>query len=179
VSKPFEPEVAAVAKRVETKLVEKLNSLFKRLRAEKGPGRECDNIILLLDGEVAAFLEIEVVSLSRWKRIKTKYPTVRWPISKKETCGEKEEKEGKPVFMASVPKDLSDIFVIDARTWISEGHEEEAPAVVSRLGGTPRVHRYRKRSGEKFWAIGKERVKWGFEGLEDYILSKLGLVKQL
>lgn len=103
----------------------------------------------------------------RWNRIKTKYKTARWPEAKKRHASDEI-----PVFMASIPEDLSDIFIIDAKTWVQEGKEEKERFV--RAGG--KAYRYRKGGEEPFWAIDKNRVYWGFEDLEKYILKTLGLV---
>jgi hypothetical protein len=164
-SKPFDIELAKKARKKEVGLVEKLKQLFKTLRVELGPGKN-HNIELFLENRKIAAIEVEVVRQDRWNKIKTKYPTVRWSAAKKRYATEE-----MPVFMASTPDDLSDIFVIDARTWVREGREEKERFV--RAGGKTYV--YRKGGEEPFWAIDKNKVHWGYDGLEEYILKTLGL----
>lgn len=168
-SKPFQRDLMEKAREKEKELAAKLDSLFKTLNAEPGPAKKCDNIVLKHGERKVAYLEVEIVGQDRWERLKTRYPTVRWPLAKKETCPEKEREDGIPVFMASVPEDLSDIAIIEARKWIEKGREEKSLFV--RAGG--QFFRYRKGGEEKFWAIDKNELFWGFEGLEEYLLSVL------
>lgn len=165
-SKPFDIELAKKARKKEVGLVEKLKQIFKTLRVELGPGKNHDIELFLGDRKIAA-IEVEVVRQDRWNKIKTRYPTVRWSAAKKRYAT-----EAIPVFMASTPDDLSDIFVIDARTWVKEGKEEKERFV--RAGGKTYV--YRKGGEEPFWAIDKNKVHWGYDGLEEYMLKTLGLV---
>lgn len=164
--KPFNSELAEKSRQKEIELVKKLQQIFKTLRPELGPGKN-HNIEIFLENRKIAAVEVEVVRKDRWEKIKTEYKTVRWPKSKKRYATEEV-----PVFMASVPEDLSDIFAINAKTWVQEGEEEKAPFV--RAGG--KVYRYRKGGEEPFWAIDKSKVRWGFEKLEKYIMETLGLV---
>lgn len=163
--KPFNIDLARKARKKEVELSEKLKSLFKQLKPELGPGKNHD-IELFCDQRKIAALEVEVVRQDRWAKIKEKYPTARWPIGKKRYA-----EDEIPVFMTSVCEDLSDILAIDARTWVLEGKEEKAPFV--RAGGQP--IRYRKGQEEPFWGIDKSKAHWCFEGLEDYIIKKLGI----
>lgn len=165
-SKPFDFELAKKIRQKEIKLVEKLKQVFKTLRPEVGPGKNHDIEIFQENRKIAA-VEVEVVRKDRWNRIKTKYKTARWPEAKKRYA-----EDEIPVFMASVSEDLSDIFFIDAKTWVQEGKEEKEMFV--RAGG--KAYRYRKGGEERFWAIDKSRVNWGFDGLEEYIIKTLGLV---
>ncbi|MBS7633920.1 hypothetical protein KEJ34_00225 [Candidatus Bathyarchaeota archaeon] len=121
---------------------------------------------LFLENCKVAAIEVEVVRQDRWGKIKTQYPTVRWSAAKKRYAIDEF-----PVFMASTPDDLSDIFIIDAKTWVREGKEERERFV--RAGGKTYV--YRKGGEEPFWAIGKDRVHWGYGDIEKYILKILGL----
>lgn len=164
-SKPFDKELAKKSRKKEAELVEKLNKIFKILRAELGPGKN-HNIELFFENRKVAAIEVEVVRQDRWVKIKTQYPTVRWSAAKKRYATNEV-----PVFMASTPDDLSDIFVIDAETWVMEGKEERERFV--RAGGKTYV--YRKGGEEPFWAIDKGRVHWGYGDLEKYILITLGL----
>lgn len=163
-SKPFDVELAKKTRQKETKLVEKLKQVFKKLRPELGPGKN-HNIEIFQENRKIAAIEVEVVRKDRWNKIKTKYKTVRWPEAKK-----RHAEDEIPVFMASIPEDLSDIFILDAKTWVQEGKEEKERFV--RAGG--KAYRYRKGGEEPFWALDKGRVHWGFEELEKYILKTLG-----
>jgi len=164
-SKPFDVELAKKTRQKEIKLVEKLKQIFKTLRPELGPGKN-HNIEIFQENRKIAAMEVEVVRKDRWNKIKTKYKTARWPEAKKRYA-----QDEIPVFMASVPEDLSDIFVIDAKTWVQEGTEEKERFV--RAGG--KAYTYRKGGEEPFWAIDKSRVHWGFEELETYLKKALGL----
>lgn len=164
-SKPFDVELAKRTRQKEIKLVQKLKEIFEKLRPEVGPGKNHDIEIFQEDRKIAA-IEVEVVRQNRWKKIKTEYPTARWPEAKKRYA-----EDEIPVFMASVPQDLSEIFIIDAKTWVQEGKLEKARFV--RAGG--KAYRYRKGGEEHFWAIDKNKVLWGFEGVENYITQTLGL----
>lgn len=159
-SKPFNEELERESRIKEEELVKKLNQIFKKLRAKLGPGRD-HNIELLFENRKVAAMEVEVIPQEhrdRWDKIKTKYRTVRWPIAKK-----KYAENNIPVFMATTPPDLSDILYIDAKTWVNEGKEEKERVV--RAGG--RTYIYRAGSEERFWAIDKNKVHWGYEGLEE------------
>lgn len=70
--------------------------------------------------------------------------------------------------MASVDERLTNIAVIDAETWAREEKEEKERAVRSR----GRLFVYREGQEESFWGIPKEKVRFGFEGLEEYLLLK-------
>jgi hypothetical protein len=164
-SKPFDRELAKKARKKEAELVEKLKRTFKKLRVELGPGKD-HNIELFFENRKVAAIEVEVVRQDRWNKIKSTYPTVRWSAAKKRYAA-----DAIPVFMASTPDDLSDIFIIDAKTWVERGREEKERFV--RAGG--RAYIYRKGGEEPFWAIDKTKVHWGYEGLEEYILKTLGL----
>lgn len=164
-SKPFDFELAKKTRKKEIELVKKLKKIFKILRPELGPGKNHDVEIFRENSKIAA-IEVEVVRQDRWNKIKTKYKTARWPQAKKRYAFNEI-----PVFMASVPHDLSDIFIIDAKTWVREGKEEKARFV--RAGG--KAYRYRKGGEEPFWAIDKSIVHWGFEGLEKYIIKTLDM----
>jgi len=162
-SKPFNFELARKTRQKEVELVEKLKKVFKTLRPELDPGKNHDIEIFQESRKVAA-IEVEVVRKDRWDKIKTKYKTARWPEAKKRFA-----EDEIPVFMASVPDDLSDIFIIDAKTWVQEGKEEKERFV--RAGG--KTYAYRKGGEEPFWAIEKSKVYWGFEELEKYIIKTL------
>jgi hypothetical protein len=141
-SKPFNKELAAKEKETRQKLVDKLNKIFKKLKAETLSGKNTD--IRVYDPSDPSFeilLEMEGVRPDRWDKIKSKYPTVRWPLAKKK----KYKNLSTPLVMVSVKDDeeISDIFAVDYETWIHEGHEEKAPFV--RAGG--KAYSYRK--GEK------------------------------
>jgi hypothetical protein len=165
-SKPFDVELAKKTRQKEIKLVEKLKHVFKTLIPELGPGKN-HNIKIFWENREIAAIEVEVVRQDRWNKIKTKYPTVRWSEAKKRYATDEI-----PVFMASTPDDLSDIFIIDAQTWVKEGKEEKERFV--RAGG--KAYIYRKGGEEPFWAMDKSKVHWGFEKLEKYIMKTLGLV---
>lgn len=79
--KPFERELAEEAEEKEIELAEKLNRVFKKLRAKRD-GRD-HNISLLLDGKLVGIMEVEVISQRRWEKLISTYLTVRWPIAKK------------------------------------------------------------------------------------------------
>lgn len=165
-SKPFDSSLAKKTRQKEVELVKKLTQVFKTLKPEVGPGKNHDIEIFYQNSKVAA-VEVEVVRKDRWDKIKSKYPTVRWPEAKK-----RHAENEVPVFMASVPDDLSDIFIIDAKTWVQEGKEEKAMFV--RAGG--KAYRYRKGGEEPFWAMDKSKVHWGYEELEKFMMKTLKLV---
>jgi hypothetical protein len=165
-SKPFNSELAKKSRQREAELVKKLQQTFKTLQPQLGPGKN-HNIELFLQNRKVAAIEVEIVRKDRWDKIKTKYKTARWPEAKKRYATDEI-----PVFMASTPEDLSDIFAIDAKTWVEKGEEEKAGFVSA--GG--KRYRYRKGGEEPFWAIDKSKVHWGFEKLEEYIMKTLGLV---
>lgn len=147
------------------KLVDKLNSIFKKLNAKMLSGRNTDiEVYDPNNPSICIYLEMEAVGGDRWDRIKSKYPTVRWSLAKKE----KYSKTDKPIVMVSVRKDdLSDIFAIEYSLWVKEGHLEKERHVTA--GGKRYV--YRKGGEEPFWAISKDKVHWGYEGLEEYLIS--------
>lgn len=166
--KPFDKELARKSREKETLLVNKLNAIFRKLTATLGPGKNFDIIITCkINPLCKAYVEVEVVRPDRWEKIKNKYNTIRWPLSKKV----KYEGKTELILMASVKgdNDLSEIFIINYETWVKEGHEEKAPFV--RAGGKP--FRYRKGQEEPFWAIEKEKAIWGYDKLEEYILIEM------
>ncbi|MEM0382364.1 MAG: hypothetical protein QW580_06895 [Nitrososphaerota archaeon] len=168
-SKPFDRELAKKEEVTRKKLVEKLNKVFKRLKAEVRGGKNADIVIYdRKDPSTPIYLEMEGARPDRWDKIKTgKYPTVRWPLAKKE----KYKDFKAPLVMATVRDDeeVSDICVIDYDTWIKEGHEEKERYV--RAGG--KAYSYRKGGEEPFWAIARGKAHWGYEGLEEYLISVL------
>lgn len=166
--KPFDKELAKDAELKTKELVRILNNNLKYFVAELGPGKNSDLVLKhKLDPILEIHVEVEIVRGDRWKRIQKEYPTVRWPIAKKEKCIEYSRK-GKLLIMMSANRDnLSEIFYVDCNTWINEGKEERAPYV--RAGS--KSYRYRKHQEERFWAIEKDKVHWGVEGLEKFLLD--------
>lgn len=166
--KPIDYGLVKKEKELRTIWVNKLNNeVFKVLRAQMPSGKNTDVIVYdPRDPSRKIHLEVEFVRSDRWEKIKgCKYETVRWPIAKKEKY---REFQGCLV-MVSVKEDLSDIFYIDYKKWVLNGSEEKAPFV--RAGG--KVYRYRKGAEERFWAIPKQAVCWGYDEFETYLLSLL------
>jgi hypothetical protein len=169
--KPFDKDLADMATQKAAELVSLLNKHLKKFHAKLGPGKDSDIIITYLpEPSVNIFVEVEVVRADRWERIKKgKYPTVRWPLAKKHKC-ENYSKVGKLLILLSVNEsNLNEMFYIDCESWVKQGHEEKAPFV--KAGG--KGYRYRKGQEEPFWAIEKERVMWGIEKFEDFLLTLL------
>jgi hypothetical protein len=166
-SKPFQPELAKKEKETRKRLVNKLNGIFKRLRATPGPGKNTD--IEVYDPQDPSFkiqLEMEAARPDRWDKIKSgEYKTVRRPLAKKE----KYKDSRFAIDMVTVRDDtnVSDILAVDYETWVRNGHLETAPYVKAGEKGFA----YRKEGGEPFWAIEREKVHWGYDGLEDYLIS--------
>lgn len=168
--KPFDKELARTAEESTRQLVNILNSCFKKFHASLGPGKNSDIIITCKSNpEIKVFIEVEIVRADRWKKIVNEYPTVRWPLAKKEKCKEWSKKGKILILLSANQESLSETFYIDCETWVSLGHEERASFV--RAGG--KSYMYRKGQEEPFWAIEKDRVKWGIENLEEFLLSLL------
>lgn len=168
--KPFDKELARDAEAKTRELVQILNRYLKSFYAELGPGKNSDVILRCKSNpKVEINVEVEIVRGDRWKKIVNEYPTVRWPIAKKEKCVDYSDR-GKLLIMMSANRDnLSEIFFVDCDTWVAMGKEEKAPFV--KAGG--KSYRYRKHQEERFWAIGKNEVQWGIEKLETFLLDLL------
>jgi hypothetical protein len=177
-SKPFEPEEAKIAEEKTEKLVEILNSILKKYRAELGPQKDHDMAFICKGNpNIVIYVDVEAIPDERWKNIKDKYPTVRWPMAKKTKCEEKYLKRNLLAIMMSFDRDnLENIemFYIDCETWIKEGKLETARVVRTRH----RRYVYREQTPEQFWAIDKKRVIWGVQNLEEFLdrlLQRKGL----
>jgi hypothetical protein len=174
--KPFNKNLAKIATEKTKELVEVLNRHLKRFRAELGPGRDSDIIIICKSNpNIKVFVEVEVVRADRWEKIISQYSTVRWPLAKKTKCKEYSS-EGKLLILLSVnQEDVTKMFYIDCESWVDMGHEEKAPFV--RAGR--KSYRYRKGQEEPFWAIEKDKVEWGIEGFEEFLANLLIKKKKL
>ncbi len=169
--KPFDRDLARASEVKTRELVYRLNRSLSRFEARPGPLKNHDiSLVCRANRDVEAF--VEVVRSDRWRRIRVEFPTVRWPIAKKEKC-EEYMKKGSLLIMMSVNEDLTEMFFIECDEWVNGGREEKAPAV--RAGG--KLYRYRKGGEERFWAIDKNRVVWCKVGecrqLEEYIVEML------
>jgi len=166
--KPFNRGLAEWATERTKELVKVLNNNLKKLRAELGPGKDSDVILACKSNpNIKVYLEVEIVRVNRWERITSKYVTVRWPLAKKTKCKEYMNEGKLLVLLSANEKSLDQIFYIDCRSWVEQGHEERAPFV--RAGG--KTYRYRKGQEEPFWAIEKDKVKWGIENFENFLLN--------
>ena len=168
--KPFNEDLARKATEKTKELVDVLNSYLKKFHARLGPGRDSDIIITCKsDPKIKVFVEVEIVRADRWEKIISEYPTVRWPRAKKTKC-EEYLREGKLLILLSANQgNVSEMFYIDCKSWVDLGHEEKAPFV--RAGG--KFYRYRKGQEEPFWAVEKNKVKWGIENFEEFLLNLL------
>lgn len=168
--KPFDRELARDAEAKTKELVQTLNNYLKKFYAELGPGKNSDIILRCkYYPEIEINVEVEIVRDDRWRKIISEYLTVRWPISKKEKCADYSSKGKLLIMMSANREDLKEIFYVDCDTWTTMGREEKASFV--RAGG--KSYRYRKYQEERFWAIGKDKVRWGIEGLETFLLDLL------
>jgi len=168
--KPFNKDLAEKATVKTKELVNVLNMYLKRFNAIIGPGKDSDIIIICKsDPQIKVFVEVEIVRADRWERILSQYPTVRWPFAKKKKCEEYLKKEELLILLSANEEKLDEIFYTDCKSWIELGHEERAPFV--RAGG--KSYRYRKGQEEPFWAIEKNKVKWGIENFEEFLLNLL------
>jgi len=169
--KPFDKELAREVTQRTKDLVHLLNINLTEFRAELGPGKDSDIIITRVsEPSVRVLVEVEIVRADRWEKIKQgEYSTVRWPLAKKHKC-ENYLKEGRLLILLSVnERNLKEMFYIDCESWIKQGHEEKAGFV--RAGG--KNYRYRKGQEEPFWAIEREKVTWGIEKFEEFLLNLL------
>jgi hypothetical protein len=169
--KPFNRDLARKATKKTAELVDLLNRILKEFRAELGPGKDSDIIITYLsDPSVKVFVEAEIVGGDRWEKIKSgKYNTVRWPLAKKYKCENYSSKGRLLILLSANEVNLSDMFYIDCEPWVQQGHEERAAFV--KAGG--QRYRYRKGQEEPFWAIEKDKVVWGVDKLEEFLLDLL------
>jgi hypothetical protein len=167
--KPFDSGLARKATERTAELVDLLNRNLKEFRAELGPGKDSDIVIThLTDPPVNVFVEVEIVRGDRWERIRSgEFSTVRWPLAKRYKC-ENYAREGKLLIMLSANEDnLGDMFYIDCASWVQRGREERAAFV--KAGG--QKYRYRKGQEEPFWAVERDKVVWGVENLEKFLLN--------
>ncbi len=172
-SKPFNAELARKSAEKTREFVDKLNKFLSRFTAKIGPLKDHDiSLVCKANTAIEVYVELEVVRSDRWEKIRSKYPTVRWPIAKKEKC-EDYIKKNRVLIMMSVDENLTEMFFIECAEWVKRGHEEKAPFV--KAGG--KAYRYRKGGEERFWSIGKNEVIWckveEGQQLEEYVLKAL------
>ena len=169
--KPFDRDLARAATEKTKELIVVLNKHLKQFKATLGPGRNSDIIIICKSNpQIKVLVEVEIVRKDRWEKIERgEYRTVRWPLAKREKCREYSNKGEILIMLSANEADLSKIFYIDCETWVNMGHEEKARYV--RAGGKKYI--YRKGQEEPFWAIEKDKVKWGIEGFEEFLLELL------
>jgi len=142
------------------KFVEILNSKLKVLRMELTHKRNADCLIKYRD-KLVAYAEFEWAA--RWKEYEFPYPnTVHFPSAKA-----KYAEKDLPVFMITFNKDMTSALIVDAKTMI----ESRVVPVGRAVSPTGKMATY----GERFIDVELNKVVFGVDKIENYILEKLSL----
>ena len=142
------------------KFVKILNSKFKVLRMELTHKRNADCLIKHKD-KLVAYAEFEWAA--RWKAYEFPYPdTVHFPSTKA-----KYAEKDLPVFMITFNKDMTNALIVDAKTMVGS----RVVPVGRAVSPTGKMATY----GERFIDVELNKVVFGVDKLENYILKMLGL----
>jgi len=136
-----------------------LNSKFKVLQMELTHKRNADSLVKH-KGKVVAYAEFEWAA--RWKVHEFPYDTIHFPSTKA-----KYAEKDLPVFMITFNKDMTNALIVDAKTMV----ESRVVPVGRAVSPTGKMATY----GERFIDVKLNKVVFGLDKLENYILEKLGL----
>ena len=128
--------------------------LFKKLAAEPGKKKRGVDFILNYDDKVVAYAEIEVKLVWKRKQWPKKYPNVQFPVRKEHFA-----RTDLPTFMVMFSASGSNALVVDAKT----------------MAASPIVNRWTRRGKDFLYQVHLDKVVFGLDRIEEYILQYLGL----
>jgi len=126
---------------------------FKRIKAVPGPKKKGVDFLLYLNEKLIGYAELEVKftwETHEW----SKFPNIQFPVRKEHFA-----RTDLPTFMVMFNATGSNALIVEAKTMVE----------------SPIVHRWTRRGKDFLYQVPLDKVVFGPEKFEDYILKKLGL----
>jgi len=126
---------------------------FKRIKAEPNPKKRGVDFLLYLDDKLVGYAELEVKLV--WETHEwSKFPNVQFPARKAHFA-----ETDPPTFMVMFNAKGSNALIVDAKTMVA----------------SPLVHRWTRRGKDFLYQVPLDKIVFGPENFERYILEKLGI----